>query len=90
MTRRENNMIVIVSAAFAFFATLSGMLILLEPQPIPVVTPVPIVVALPDVAAAPPVQTHQPVPPTQHLRRIERTLRDLGVDCAFGDCYPDS
>lgn len=90
MVLRENNIIVIVSALLAFFATLSGMLIILEPRPISVVTPVPIVVTLPDVAAAPPVLTQRSVAPVPHLRHIEWTLKELGVDCAYGDCYPDS
>ena len=89
MARREHNTIVTISALLTFVATLSGMLILLEPRPIAAVTPVP-GVALPNVEAAPPVQTRDPVPPAQHLRHVERTLRDLGVDCAYGDCYPDS
>lgn len=80
--------VLIVSALAAFFATLFGVLLALEPDSAPIDTPAPIVVELPDVAAPPPTEAHA-IAPVETRRRVEQTLDELGVECPAGDCFSD-
>ncbi len=89
MARGINKIVLSASALAVFSLTLTGMLVINESQSLFSPDPAPDrgAAELPDVSAPPTVRTRFVA--TEHrLRRIEKKLEELGVECASEDCFP--